>query len=169
MVRHWNGSGEELKSPSLEMFKTWLERGLHDSGQPGLTWKLDQTSELAFEWEARSHALLRFLNICTGVPLKRTCSEYQNLYSLYFVWLKSLLSPWRLSRQSCIRPWAAWSSCGVCVHCREVGPNGPQRSLPTLRILWLYITGSLTALCFTLVFLHGLCWSPSHLFCLCSD
>ena len=33
-------------------------------------------------------------------------------------------------------PWTTWSSCGVPVHCRGVGLDGFQRSLPTLRILW---------------------------------
>ena len=46
--------------------------------------------------------------------------------------------PWRHSRQGWIRPWATWSSCGVPVHCRGVGLDGPQRSLPALRILWSY-------------------------------
>ena len=44
---------------------------------------------------------------------------------------------WGLSRQGWIRPWATWSSCAVPVHCRGVGLNGPQRSLPTLKIPWL--------------------------------
>ena len=46
--------------------------------------------------------------------------------------------PWRLSRPGWIRPWAAWSSCGVPVRCRGVGLDDLQRSLPTLRILWFY-------------------------------
>ena len=45
---------------------------------------------------------------------------------------------WRLSRWRWIRLWATWSSCGVPVHCRGVGLDSPQRSLPILRILWFY-------------------------------
>ena len=50
------------------------------------------------------------------------------------MWL--MLRLWRLSRPGRIRPWATWPSCGAPVHCRGVGLDGLQRSLPTLRILW---------------------------------
>ena len=43
------------------------------------------------------------------------------------------LNAWK---EFCI--WATWSGCGVAVHCRAVGLDGPQRSLPTqdFMILW---------------------------------
>ena len=44
--------------------------------------------------------------------------------------------PWRLPRPDWIGLWATWCSCGV--QCGEVGLDGGQRPLPTLRILWFY-------------------------------
>lgn len=58
-----------------------------------------------------------------------------NTSSYLVLWLMSC--PWRLTRWGWIGLWATWLSCGIPVHCRRVRLDGPQRSLPTLRILWL--------------------------------
>jgi len=89
----------------------------------------------------RMYSLLYLLPLATARHFPSPLTERNSVclkVSIRAEKLNLINTPTEGKRQGWMRPWASWSSCGVPAHCRGVGLGGPQRSLPTLRILWSY-------------------------------